>query len=325
MSDSKYYKGRSSRHDSDQDDDEYSKKRSKKSKKKDKHKDKSKDKEKSKDRKKERKEKESEMTAIEKFNLFKKQRESAKGDDTIVDDLFKDFIASKLKQIESDNNKNFDKNCKEKDDNKTVSSVDEMNKFLDDEINNIALPTESPKKESCSKSVDIGTSNKVNVSVIDNPAKLGSLLKGKRKNTMISLADNQNVSKNGVGLQNELMDPPNKSTSAPRKANDSDVAQNEIKINSLGKGFNEVIDLDEKEKTVRAFGPHLPKLPAPIEKKENTEDGKVEVKKPLGFKNFGIKLSATSAELIQSGELHKKGKRLEDGKLFIDNWKLDCM
>ena len=44
---------------------------------------------------------------------------------------------------------------------------------------------------------------------------------------------------------------------------------------------------------------------------------KTEAKKQvIGFKNFGIKLSLTSTELIKSGDVHKKGKRLEEGKEY---------
>ncbi|KAL4233824.1 hypothetical protein ACF0H5_008500 [Mactra antiquata] len=328
MSDYKSSKGRSSKHSSDREEDEYSKKRSKKSKKKDKHKDKTKDKdrEKSKDKKKDKKGNEPEMTAIEKFNLFKKQRESAKADDTVVDDLFKDFIASKLKQIENDKEKTSEKKGTMESDNKAASSVHEMNKFLDDEINNIALPPDMPKSvPEIPKKLPIEKNftsekklppeknltlerklpssqpeavSKAKLNVMDNPTKLGSLLKSK-----ISEKLNSDKSKPDLFHENKIL-------TSLDKTSESKISNKECRINLASK-----VEVDKAtEKDLPVFGPHLPKS---MVNDVNDEEAKVEIKKPAtGFKNFGIKLSVTSAELIQSGEIHKKGKRLEDGEVL---------
>ncbi|XP_053397094.1 protein SON-like isoform X3 [Mercenaria mercenaria] len=346
-------KRKSSKH-NDSSDEKESKKKHKKSKKKDKHKDK--EKEKSKEKKKEKKHtSEPELTAIEKFNMFKKQREAGKGDDKIVDDLFKDFIASKLKQIESDNIKSKDKKSKsKKDKDKKVSSVDEMNKFLDNEISNIALPTvskdttEKPasppdKVKSVAKPTSVpdnlksvGNMKSVlpgrKLSVIDNPTTLGSLLKlDKRKeniNANKTCVNKGPVIGNDIPLRKEKDFPkssqpipdsaiplptgsaiplptgPGPTQEGPRSA----LPDKEVDDTSTQK--------DKTEKALPVFGPMLPRSIAIGEKPDNAEEQKIEVKKPLGFKNFGIKLSATSAELIQSGEVHKKGKRLEEGEVL---------
>ena len=75
-----------------------------------------------------------ELTAAEKFNNFKKQRtENKEGD--IVDDLFKDFIAKKMKEIDSERGQGTGHS-------EAAKSVQELNKFLDKEIMDIgAVPT----------------------------------------------------------------------------------------------------------------------------------------------------------------------------------------
>ncbi|XP_060555104.1 protein SON-like isoform X2 [Ruditapes philippinarum] len=329
-------KRKSSKHnDANNDKDEHSKKKHKKSKKKDKHKDK--DREKSKDRKKDKKSSvESELTAIEKFNMFKKQREAAKGDDKIVDDLFKDFIASKLKQIESDNTKSSEKKSKSKKETDVkVSSMDEMNKFLDDEISNISLPcvskdievkqTVPPDKEKTitePSKLDSAKSNKTvlptsKVSVFNNPTTLGSLLKLDKKKETVTNVTKRPVTENIISVQKDN----NLLTSSQL------ISESAIPL-PPGPGPTKESSkstLDDKQKdiqnvkvdnTLPVFGPVLPRSMAINDKQNNVEEPKVEIKKQIGFKNFGIKLSATSAELIQSGEIHKKGKRLEEGEVL---------
>lgn len=350
-------KRKPSKHDdSDEEKDDHSKKKHKKAKKKDKHKDKykdrekHKDREKSKDKKKEKKHSnEPELTAIEKFNMFKKQREGGKGEDKIVDDLFKDFIATKLKQIESDGIK--EKKSKSKDKDKTVNSVDEMNRFLDDEINNIALPPVSFDKMKLPdrlKSVDkamlppdrLKSPEMVQIdkikhsditkpvpapdklSVFDHPTKLGSLLKMDKRKEKMAFGNLAGIIKRPIAefelpLRKEK-DVTKTSQTKPQVFSDSAIpllsgSNPQLKV-PRSNAHDNPTNSNQDETVKSVFGPMLPRaVVISGEKRDNTEEQKAEVKKPIGFKNFGIKLSAISAELIQSGELHKRGKRLEEG------------
>lgn len=362
-----------------EDEDHREKKKHKKSKKsgKDKHKDKDRDKnkEKHKDKKSDkdvqRRKSTEELSAIEKFNMFKKQREAARNDEgNVVDDLFKDFIASKIKQIE-DESEQIDKNQKPKSKRAKVSdSVNELSKFLDEEINSMAKPTatEDSKSKSAEEvrlqtNVDsraaptalLGTDivdelrqkeDELKVKATEQHRKsirdtttLGSLLKldkiktktdntenlktapSQEKNESITFKVDQcganslipNMSTKGA-LSGEVNQTPIVLESIPLPS-DSDNKEKGTVVNKIPpvKLPSEEKTEDSQSPTLPVFGPHLPSF-ANTSEKENVE-AVVQVKKPtLGFKNFGIKLSSTSAELIQSGEIHKKGKRLEDGK-----------
>lgn len=332
---------RKSRHsDSVDEKDEHSRKKHKKSKKKDKHKDKEKSKKKEK-----KQSNEAELTAIEKFKMFKKQREAGKGDDKIVDDLFKDFIASKLKQIESDNSKTKEKKHKSrKEKDKKISSVDEMNRFLDNEINSIAFPKassaiepddkektiektnkdklEKGKPMDISKSISVAPLGKL--SAIDNPTKLGSLLKSKQNKIKENITcDKSSVKERPpaeadfpLKKERDVLKTCQKTSNSaiPLPQENPDVGMAEDKP-----GTDKPVEEGQKEseKSLPMFGPFLPRSVAVSEKCDNTEEQKADIKKPQGFKHFGIKLSATSAELIQSGELHHKGKRLEEGSVLL--------
>ena len=328
----------------DKDDDDYrEKKKHKKSKKssKDKHKDKDKSKDKKSDKeshKSKSDEKKPELSAIEKFNMFKKQREAAKNDGgNVVDDLFKDFITSKIKQIESEsdlNNKDMADVSKSKKDS-LPDSMSELNKFLDDEISNIS---KSEKVEE-------------NKSTVKDTSTLGSLLKldkGKvqkdvckkpspnsecTKAVVASVRVPDQVVVNDVGkdpikgsLQNDLI-------SISHRTSLTDAVLESIPLpiditNSAGTlepptsinqqtSSSHIHHKSSDQHSQPVYGPFLP-MQKPDKETDSVEEATSQIKKPaIGFKNFGIKLSVTSAELIQSGEIHKKGKRLEDGKLLL--------
>jgi len=329
-------------HDSETEDEKHEKKKHKKSKKgKHKHKEKSKHKHKSKDRdKKSEKSKhklidnnsvaEPELTAIEKFNMFKKQREAAKNDEgKVVDDLFKDFIATKIKQIEIESEKivNTDLKVKSKHKKEKVTdSVSEMKKFLDEEIK--CMETSSEKIDDDNRDPPLVDSTK-----------LGSILhKLKRKDSDKSMAfstDKKSEGKKSANKQaskvtvesvreftceNEDMD--NKDSVDIASIQPPKIDHIPLPPLILNKDMEEKVEKPKVSPTtppsgpasdVPVFGSLLPDSGPPDQKKE---EQKTEVKKPLGFKNFGIKLTTTSAELIQSGEVTKKGKRLEDGRCF---------
>lgn len=324
---------KSKHHDSDGDDNDHAKKKHKKSKKKDKHKDKQRDRDERKEKKKNKTD-EPELSAIEKFNMFKKQREASKGEDKVVDDLFRDFITSKLKEIESDNAMSEKgKSGKSKHEN----SMDELNKFLDNELSSISLPSvASSKEKETHRSDNFHTSkaeaaeklkldtNSTNVSVLDNPTKLGSLLKSNKKKTEQSqniVSVEKQVDKTEIPLRKEkesAKTSPTVTESPITLPSEPKTGSSPPDVSSLSK--NDTTDAkDTSGKPASVFGPMLPRSVVVGEKKETTADVKAEVKKPLGFKNFGIKLSASSAELIQSGELHKKGKRLEEGEVLTSS------
>ncbi|XP_052808860.1 protein Son-like isoform X2 [Mya arenaria] len=348
------------KHDKDTDDDHHEKKKHKKSKKssKHKHKDKDKDRDREKTSQKDRgKHKgsisvaEPELTAIEKFNMFKKQREAAKHDEgKVVDDLFKDFIASKIKQIESESDKIANKERKSKSrskKDKLNDSVNEISRYLDEEISNIEIPKEEDKAEEEEPS-----------HLVEDSKKLGSMLVHSKKDSHYkeplkeakyssdftverSKSSNMKVTVESVReftlpskeqKHKDQTDIPLPSTCQTLPVLDSiplPIPAN-TKSTSIPKLSNEPLIYEMKESleddgnALPVFGPLLPPGVMGIPKKE--EPAKIDVKKPtLGFKNFGIKLSASSAELIQSGELHKKGKRLEDGEVVSSSSEAEGM
>lgn len=315
-------------HDRDSDDEEYQeRKKHKKSKKsgKEKHKDK--------DRSKEKKEKygpqleseviEKELSAIEKFNMFKKQREAAKQEGSVVDDLFKDFIASKIKQIENESNSAKEKKGQSKILEESMSdSVNEINKFLDEEINSLEKPDTKKLIKSAKTLSDTTT--------------LGSLLKidkvkgSKSQNVSKSKDTDPNVSKESDKPEMKLSYSGASESAKLGELHVKEPSQTDLVLETIplppvssvdikvtvsstqpGSDPQPSLGSELSKQPLPVFGPILPKL----EKKEGVEEVPAQMKKPvMGFKHFGIKLSATSAELIQSGEIHKKGKRLEDGK-----------
>lgn len=126
----------------------------KKKHKKEKHKHKHKHKEKSKDKKKSHQLITPEVlsqhaSAIKAAMLKEVQSDSKDGDlsQTIVDDLFKDFLATKMNEIESAYKQAAEKKDSE---NEVANSVDEMNRLLDDELYSINQNTPSPIKKKCS-------------------------------------------------------------------------------------------------------------------------------------------------------------------------------
>ena len=195
-------------------------------------------------------EKARELSAAEKFNQFKKQRTEKKGEGDIVDDLFKDFIAKKMKEIDAERGQDSDKKSK------GAKSVSDFNKILDKELKSISGASQT----AISETSDSG---------------------------------------NFVKTEKNVIHP-------------------EIPL----PGESSVVATVKQEPEDHFQGPSLP--PLKIKKdSEDVEDIVLPVSEPvksepkkttIGFKNFGIKLSLTSTELIKSGDVHKNGKRLEEGK-----------
>ncbi|XP_052240110.1 protein SON-like isoform X2 [Dreissena polymorpha] len=311
------------RRDSNSDSDDHKdKKKHKKSKKSSKQKHKSKDKDKYRDdgeekftAKTEESENEGALSAIEKFNMFKKQfkkqREAIKKDEgQVVDDLFKEFIASKMRQIENESADREEKKSKLSAKDKLN---DEMSRVLDAEISTIEVPVQSMKQSKNEETKDLwkeNTDKRVNTKSVN----IGNFFNSETQ--PISTPDDY-VS--AIGLPNrlsEVSNPAQKLESSQasllntiKQATDS----TEYLKNSTNPSYKDDTKMSQADSNLPVFGPMLPPtIPEP----DSKPDTKADAKKPkLGFKNFGIKLTATSAELIQSGEIIKKGKRLEDGEV----------
>ena len=202
-------------------------------------------------RSKRKSEKAKELSAAEKFNNFKKQRIENKGEGDIVDDLFKDFIAKKMKEIDAE--RGHGEHGSRKSD--VAKSVKDFNKYLDKEIKHISVPSSTSQTKS---------------------EKLVSVKKEKEEPLPAGVQNNsENISENTVSVKQETEVSDFEGPSLP----------------PLGKS-----DLAQTEESA-------PPVPVKGDSKKTM----------IGFKNFGIKLSLTSTELIKSGDLHKKGKRLEEG------------
>lgn len=187
--------------------------------------------------------KDKELSAAEKFSNFKKQRFENKREGDIVDDLFKDFIVKKMKEIDAERGRTQGDSK-----SKSAKSVRDFNKFLDKEIKHInsVQPTAS------------------------------------------QAGGNQYVIKTEKG----------------------DVVAATAKINDEG-----IVSVKEENEDE----PTLPPLHKDGSESELAVSASVKAdakKTTVGFKNFGIKLSLTSTELIKSGDVHIKGKRLEEGNIF---------
>ena len=200
-------------------------------------------------------EKARELSAAEKFNQFKKQRIEKKGEGDIVDDLFKDFIAKKMKEIDAERGQGHSHGEGK---SKGAKSVQDFSKILDKELKHISYVQPTTSETGVKSEVNIKTEKDAFPSVIPLPGEPNSVVTVKKEPEELV-------------FQGPSLPPLN-------KGDDDDVGDMELPVSDAVKS--------EPKKTA------------------------------IGFKNFGIKLSLTSTELIKSGDTHKNGKRLEEGKTF---------
>ena len=189
-----------------------------------------------------------ELSAAEKFNQFKKQRTEKKGEGDIVDDLFKDFIAKKMKEIDAERGQDPGHSERK---SKGAKSATDFNKILDKELKHISgVPVPVATETSVMSEVNVKTER--------DSSHPGVTLPGV------------------VNVKQEPEDTFQGPSLPPLNKDNDDVGDIVLPISDSVKS--------EPKKTT------------------------------IGFKNFGIKLSLTSTELIKSGDTHKNGKRLEEGK-----------
>ena len=339
------------RSDTDSDDERYRKKKKKKSKSKDYERDRSRersydrDREKSKKHKKHKSEKKSkseksappDLTPAEKFNIFKRQREASRAEDGVVDDMFKDFIAAKLKEIEKDTSgaPNKDKYSKEA----VASSVEEMKKFLDTELDSISMPVRQASKMDpvatetlCNNATK---SSQVSKDTLVNSVKEKVHHEVKIKSDIHTQQKDEGSSKTKECVIKELPKAIVQHNIPEKMVIKTVIKTEPQELPSQTAAAQPVLPNPPQSETAPLVGPMLPrslaikeeikeepniKLEPKLPVKSDIKKGDGETKKPLfGFKNFGIKLSLTSTELIQSGAVHKNGKRLEDGGYLISD------
>lgn len=200
-------------------------------------------------------EKARELSAAEKFNQFKKQRIEKKGEGDIVDDLFKDFIAKKMKEIDAERGQGHSHGEGK---SKGAKSVQDFSKILDKELKHISYVQPATSETGVKSEVNIKTEKDAFPSVIPLPGEPNSVVTVKKEPEELV-------------FQGPSLPPLN-------KGDDDDVGDMELPVSDAVKS--------EPKKTA------------------------------IGFKNFGIKLSLTSTELIKSGDTHKNGKRLEEGEVM---------
>ncbi|XP_076076584.1 uncharacterized protein LOC143047421 isoform X3 [Mytilus galloprovincialis] len=311
----------------------------KKKHKKEKHKHKHKHKEKSKDKKKSHQLITPEVlsqhaSAIKAAMLKEVQSDSKDGDlsQTIVDDLFKDFLATKMNEIESAYKQAAEKKDSE---NEVANSVDEMNRLLDDELYSINQNTPSPVKKSAhskrshdkksSKSDSLACEAKSSVTSVQAnlPDKLPYTELSKTFDKPIS-----NQKKLSILESSEPSDDSLSSTIKQVKSMPVDVTITEIQIKE--KVQDHVIKLPAKdlsclsqEKNSVFDQVDCSVMKETLERKEedpSLEPGKC-VPKPGKFQ-LAFKISQTSADLISSGakkdetQLASLKKNLEEGEVI---------
>lgn len=306
----------------------------KKKHKKEKHKHKHKHKEKSKDKKKSHQLITPEVlsqhaSAIKAAMLKEVQSDSKDGDlsQTIVDDLFKDFLATKMNEIESAYKQAAEKKDSE---NEVANSVDEMNRLLDDELYSINQNTPSPIKKSAhskrshdkksSKSDSLACEVKSSMTSVpaNLPDKLPYTESSKTLDKTISHQKELSILESSKPSDDSL-------SSATKQLKSVDVTINEIQIK--GKVQDHVIKLPAKdlsqEKNSVFDQVDCSVMKETSERKEegpSLEPGKV-VPKPGKFQ-LAFKISQISADLISSGakkdetQLASLKKNLEEGKIL---------
>lgn len=210
---------------------------------------------------------------------------------TIVDDLFKDFLASKMNEIES-----AYKQAAERKDSvggEIANSVEEMNKLLDDELDSISQNTPSPVKKSAKTHSSSSSQEKKVEQTLD---RVSPPIKSIKPKDIIS----SSVTRPEVKSPNILtMEKDNIGQDTERKVK-SEIVSSDIK--NLGCEEESTLIRKESDKD-KITEDSLDKLNVPLETKKT------------GKFQLAFKISQTSAELISSGskvgDLPKKS--LEEG------------
>lgn len=338
------------------------KKKHKKEKHKHKHKHKEKDKDKSKDKKKKQQPLitpevlSQHASAIKAAMLKEVQGESkdAELSQSIVDDLFKDFLAAKMNEIESAYKKAAEEKTAGGD---VATSVEEMNKLLDDELDTISQNTTSPakkasKSEKSSKShSDKSIGKNSGSSKRENSSGKSHYRSSKRESGLVqpleplSLSHIEDIkvpkipdfSKSSKSRSNTLI------SSVVKQVQSQDSSEHlggqpqvyktlqMDKIDDVKVVPSSILTEKDKmegpllpPKVPRIEGnnialeiPPLPPLDTKLEGPEPEPKVALESKKP-GKLQLAFKISQTSAELISKGaeDPSKKDLKLEEGKFF---------
>lgn len=208
---------------------------------------------------------------------------------SIVDDLFKDFLATKMNEIESAYKRAAEKKDAEGD---VANSVEEMNKLLDEELDTISQNTPSPVKKNkgqssslknvkSEKSIDSASNIKSEIS----SESLSCVKSSKTMETISSVVKSQDEFKSEKGIHDTNVETKLKSET--------------VTLNSGCEG-NSVILIDKD-----------------LEGEKDIKCVPLEIKKP-GKLQLAFKISETSAQLISSGAKteDKPTKGLEEGEVI---------
>lgn len=212
---------------------------------------------------------------------------------TIVDDLFKDFLASKMNEIESAYKQAAER--KDSGGGEVANSVEEMNKLLDDELDSISQNTPSPVKKSA-KTLSSSSSQEKNVEqTLDRVSppiksiKSKDIISSSFTRPEIKPPDILTMEKDRIGQDTEI------------KVK-SEIVSSDVKTLGCEEKSTLITKESNKDKITEDS---LDKLNVPF--KESKKTGKFQL---------AFKISQTSAELISSGskveDLPKKS--LEEGK-----------
>ncbi|XP_060072092.1 protein Son-like isoform X2 [Ylistrum balloti] len=280
-----------------------------------------------------------------KRSLMQKER-NVEGplEQSIVDEMFKDFLATKMQQIESEyQGKADDAVSKNGKFGEVVSSVEEMNRLLDDELTAISQNTSQ-------KGVCVQVECSQTQSIINRKQKsVGAKLETKGKRSKWDMTEklekdfntDRSVSKPQVKAENVCGKSSIVSTDVNSKP--SSDQQSRINIESPGGPINmestkssfalssSITNRDQEILMIDGTISPLPPLPGT---KTEEEVRKVNTninialaaqfgKKTQTKKQISLKISQLSAEIISSGELtgkeSERQKALEDGEVLSSN------
>ncbi|XP_033741462.1 uncharacterized protein DDB_G0284459-like isoform X4 [Pecten maximus] len=279
-----------------------------------------------------------------KRSLMQKER-NVEGplEQSIVDEMFKDFLATKMQQIESEyQSKADDSVLRNGQIGEVVSSVEEMNRLLDDELTTISLNTsqkDSNIQQECSQSQSV-SNRKHKLAEAKDCVKLET--KSKRSKWDMKEKQEKDVSKDRskpqIKTESVVCVKGTKSSSNLSMENSSKPSSNQhswVNIESSGVKTNTenlrstlpssiIKTVQEKSVTDGTVSTQ----PADIKKDEDDHTRNVKTninialaaqfgKKTQVKKQISLKISQMSAEFISSGE--RTGKEAEQRKALEDD------
>ena len=210
---------------------------------------------------------------------------------TIVDDLFKDFLASKMNEIESAYKQAAER--KDSGGGEIANSVEEMNKLLDDELDSISQNTPSPMKKSTKTHGSCSSQDKKVDQSLD---RVSPPIKSIKPKDIIS----SSVTRPEVKPPDILTMENGKLGQDTERKVKSEIVLSDIKTLDCEEESTLIQKESDKDKTT---DDSLDRLNVPLESKKT------------GKFQLAFKISQTSAELISSGskmeDLPKKN--LEEG------------